>query len=301
MTSGGNMSHSEPRPTKVVEERSESLWSKSRKRLVKNTGAMIGLAVLMALMLVAIFAPYLAPHPPNRQNPLASLAPPSAEYRLGTDQFGRDILSRLIYGTRVSLRVGLIAVGIAGLIGIPFGLIAGYYGGWIDMAISRVIDLMLAFPGILLALVLVSVLGPSLSNVMIAVGVAASPNYARLVRGSVLSAKENVYVESARAVGAYVSGILVRHILPNILAPIIVLATLGTAGAVLSAAALSFLGLGAQPPTPEWGAMLSEGRNYMRLAWWVTTFPGLAIMVTVLAVNLLGDGLRDALDVRMRT
>jgi peptide/nickel transport system permease protein len=295
------MSHSAAPPTAILRERSESLWHKSRRRLVKNTGAMIGLVVLVTLVLVAVFAPVLAPHPPNRQNPMASLAPPSAEYRLGTDQFGRDILSRLIHGTRVSLRVGLIAVGIAGLIGIPFGLVAGYYGGWIDMLISRVIDLMLAFPGILLALVLVSVMGPSLFNVMIAVGVAASPNYARLVRGSVLSAKENVYVESARAVGANVRGILVRHILPNILAPIIVLATLGTAGAILSAAALSFLGLGAQPPTAEWGAMLSEGRNYMRLAWWVTTFPGIAIMMTVLAVNLLGDGLRDALDVRMRS
>jgi peptide/nickel transport system permease protein len=295
------MSQPAPRVGAAPEERSESLWRKSLRRLVRNTGAMVGLVVLTLLVLVAIFAPVLAPYPPNRQNPLVSLNAPSVEHRLGTDQFGRDILSRLIYGTRVSLRVGLIAVGIAGLIGIPFGLVAGYYGGWIDMVISRVIDLMLAFPGILLALVLVSVLGPSLFNVMVAVGIAASPNYARLVRGSVLSAKEHVYVESARAVGAYVRGILVRHILPNILAPVIVLATLGTAGAILSAAALSFLGLGAQPPTAEWGAMLSEGRNYMRLAWWVTTFPGVAIMVTVLAVNLLGDGLRDALDVRMRT
>jgi len=284
----------------TLERPSESLWRNSIRRLTKNTGAMVGLVVVVALVLVAVFAPNLAPHPPNRQNPLRSLQPPSAEHRLGTDQFGRDILSRLIYGTRVSLRVGLIAVGIAALIGVPFGLIAGYYGGWLDMLISRIVDLMLAFPGILLALVIVSILGPSLFNVMVAVGIAASPNYARVVRGSVLAAKENVYVESARAVGARVRGILGRHILPNILAPVIVLATLGTAGAILSAAALSFLGLGAQPPTAEWGAMLSEGRNYMRLAWWVTTFPGLAIMVTVLAVNLLGDGLRDSLDVRMR-
>lgn len=284
----------------VLERPSESLWRKSLRRLTKNTGAMVGLVVIVALILVAVFAPSLAPHPPNRQNPLRSLQAPSVEHRLGTDQFGRDVLSRLIYGTRVSLRVGLIAVGIAALIGVPFGLIAGYYGGWLDMLISRIVDLMLAFPGILLALVIVSILGPSLFNVMVAVGIAASPNYARVVRGSVLAAKENVYVESARAVGARVRGILVRHILPNILAPVIVLATLGTAGAILSAAALSFLGLGAQPPTAEWGAMLSEGRNYMRLAWWVTTFPGLAIMVTVLAVNLLGDGLRDSLDVRMR-
>lgn len=281
--------------------RSESLWRKSFRRLRRNRAAMLGFAVILVLVFVAVFAPAIAPHPPNRQNPLASLQAPSSEYRLGTDQFGRDILSRLIYGTRVSLRVGLVAVGIAAVLGIPFGLIAGYYGGWVDMVISRVVDLMLAFPGILLALVIVSIMGPSLFNVMIAVGVAASPNYARLVRGSVLSAKEQVYVESARAVGAYVRGILLRHILPNILAPVIVLATLGTAGAILSAAALSFLGLGAQPPTPEWGAMLSEGRNYMRLAWWVTTFPGIAIMVTVLSVNLLGDGLRDALDVRIRS
>ncbi len=288
-------------PDTTKPQRSEGLWRKSVKRLFKNPGAVIGLAVIVALVLTAIFAPVLAPHPPNRQDPLRSLQAPSAEHRLGTDQFGRDILSRLIYGTRVSLRVGLVAVGIAALIGMPLGLVAGYYGGWIDMTISRVIDLMLAFPGILLALVIVSILGPSLFNVMVAVGVAASPNYARVVRGSVLAAKENVYVESARAIGAYVRGIMMRHILPNILAPVIVLATLGTAGAILSAAALSFLGLGAQPPTAEWGAMLSEGRNYMRLAWWITTFPGIAIMVTVLAVNLLGDGLRDSLDVRLRT
>jgi peptide/nickel transport system permease protein len=221
-------------------------------------------------------------------------------YLLGTDHVGRDIFSRIIYGARISLRIGLISVGIAGCFGLLLGLISGYHGGWVDGLIMRVIDVMLAFPGILLALAIISLLGANLTNVMIAVGVSAIPAYTRLVRASVLSAKENLYVSAAQAIGCSTRLILCRHILPNVMAPVIILATLGVAGAILAASALSFIGLGAQPPTPEWGAILSDGRQYLRYAWWVATFPGLAIMITVLAINALGDGLRDALDPRMR-
>lgn len=278
----------------------EAPWRKAVRQMRRNPTAMLGLAVLVVLTFLALAAPWIAPYDPIKQNPLMSFQAPSGQHWLGTDQFGRDILTRLLYGARISLRIGLVAVGIAIAFGGLLGLVSGYYGGWIDQVISRFVDLLLAFPGILLALVIVSVIGPSLMNVMIAVGVAATPTYARVVRGSVLAARENVYVEAAQAVGASDRRVLVQHVLPNVLAPVIVLATLGVAGAILTGAALSFLGLGAAPPTPEWGAMLSEGRSYMRIAWWISTFPGLAIMVAVLATNLFGDGLRDALDPRMR-
>ncbi len=217
-----------------------------------------------------------------------------------TDHLGRDILSRLLYGARISLTLGLISVGIAATCGTLLGLVAGYYGGRVDLTAGVLIDVMLAFPGILLALGIVTVLRPGITNAMIAVGIAAIPTYTRLVRGSVLAAKNNVYVEAARVVGCRTPRILWLHILPNVLAPLIVLATLGAAQAILAGAALSFLGLGAQPPTPEWGLMLSEGRRYIRDAWWNSMFPGVAIMLTVLAINLLGDGLRDALDPRLK-
>jgi peptide/nickel transport system permease protein len=204
-------------------------------------------------------------------------------------------------GTPLSLSVGLISVGIAIVVGVVVGLLSGYYGGWVDSTLMRFIDVMLAFPGILLALTIVSMLGPSLTNLMIAVGVSSIPTYARLTRGSVLSAREEVYVSAARSIGVANRRILVRHILPNVVAPIIVTATLGVGAAILWAAALSFLGLGSQPPTPEWGRMLSEGRQYLRDHWWISTFPGLAIMVTVLAMNILGDGLRDVLDPRLKS
>jgi peptide/nickel transport system permease protein len=279
---------------------SESLWRQAARRLRRNPGAMIGLVILTLLVVAAIVAPLLTSYDPIKQQMANAFQAPDAQHWLGTDQFGRDILSRILYGSRISLRIGLVSVGIAASIGILLGLVAGYYGGWSDILISRFIDLLLAFPGILLALVIVSVIGPSLFNVMVAVGISATPSYARLVRGAVMAARENVYVEAARATGAKDRTIILKHILPNVLAPVIVLSTLGIAGAILSGAALSFLGLGAQPPTPEWGAVLSDGRNYLRQAWWISTFPGLAIMVTVLSVNLLGDGLRDALDPRMK-
>ena len=270
------------------------------RQLRYHKGALGGLLVLVLLSLVALSAPLLAPYDPLKVQARKALRPPSAEFFLGTDQYGRDVLSRTIYGTRISLLVGCISVSIAAASGLLIGLVAGYYGGLVDHVCMRCMDIMLAFPGILLALAIVSILGPSLANLMIAVGVSAIPAYARLVRGAVLSAKQNLYVEAARVVGCSSGAILVRHILPNVAAPVMVLCTLGMGTAILAAAALSFLGLGSQPPTPEWGRMLSEGRAYLREHWWIATAPGLAILITVLAMNLLGDGLRDALDPRLK-
>ena len=270
------------------------------RRLVRHRGAVAGLVILGVLALLAIGAPWLSPRDPIKTAPRAALQPPGSGYLLGSDQFGRDVASRVLYGARLSLVVGLISVSIAVGIGTPIGLVSGYYGGRLDAVLMRVIDVLLAFPGILLALAIVSVLTPGLGNVMIAVGLAAVPTYARLVRASVLSAREQVYVEAARAIGGRDRTILTRYILPNVVAPLIVTATLGLGTAILSAAALSFLGLGSQPPTAEWGRMLAEGRDFLREAWWISTFPGLGIMLTVLAMNLLGDGLRDLLDPRLK-
>lgn len=271
------------------------------QRLSKSKVAMVGLLVLAVLAFVALAAPLISPYEPNAVAPRDALQPPSSTHLFGTDQYGRDVFSRVLYGARISLMVGFISVSIAVVAGTVMGLISGYYGRWVDTSVMRFVDIMLAFPGILLALALVSILGPSLPNLMIAVGISSVPAYARLVRGSVLSAKENVYVDAARVVGCSDAVIMRRHVLPNVVAPVIVLATLGVAAAILWAAALSFLGLGSQPPTPEWGRMLSEGRNYLREQWWIATFPGVAIMITVLAMNLLGDGLRDTLDPRQQT
>jgi peptide/nickel transport system permease protein len=271
------------------------------RRLARQRGAMVGAAILAVLALMAVGAPRLASRDPIRTAPREALQPPGARYLLGTDQFGRDVASRVLHGARLSLTVGLIAVGIAVGLGVPIGLVSGFYGGRLDVFAMRVMDVMLAFPGILLALAIVGVLSPGLGNVMIAVGLAAVPTYARLTRASVLSARELLYVEAARAMGGRDRVILARYILPNVVAPLIVTSTLGLGTAILSAAALSFLGLGSPPPTPEWGRMLSEGRDYLREAWWISTFPGLAIMLTVLAMNLLGDGLRDVLDPRLKT
>src|SRR5882762_10280337 len=287
-------------PSSIPESGSDSRPSALR-RLVRQRGALVGLVILGALALMALTAPWLSPRDPIKTAPRAALQPPGARFLLGSDQFGRDVASRVLHGARISLTVGLISVSIAVALGAPLGLVSGYYGGRLDGLIMRVMDVLLAFPGILLALAIVSVLTPGLTNVMIAVGLSAVPTYARLVRASVLSARENLYVESARAIGAGDALILSRHVLPNVVAPLIVTATLGLGTAILSAAALSFLGLGSQPPLPEWGRMLSEGRDYLREAWWISTFPGLAIMVTVLAMNLLGDALRDVLDPRLKT
>jgi peptide/nickel transport system permease protein len=269
--------------------------------LVRQRGALIGLVILAVLATTAVAAPWLSPRDPIRTAAREALQPPGGRFVLGSDQFGRDVASRVLHGARISLLVGVISVSIAVGLGAPLGLVSGYYGGRLDALIMRVMDVMLAFPGILLALAIVSVLSPGLGNVMIAVGLSAVPGYARLVRATVLSAREHLYVEAARALGGRDGGILVRDILPNVIAPLIVTATLGLGGAILSAAALSFLGLGSQPPQPEWGRMLSEGRDYLREAWWISTFPGLGILLTVLAMNLVGDGLRDVLDPRLKT
>ncbi len=275
------------------------LAANSRK-LLHNAGAVGGLVILVVLALAALVAPLLPLPDPIQIDSSHALYSPGTPYLFGSDQYGRDVLSRVIYGGRVSLLVGPIAVGIALVPGVLVGLLAGYYGRWVDVLLMRLVDVMLAFPGILLALAVVAVLGPSLTSLMIAVGISSIPTYARLTRASVLSARENLYVDAARVVGANDASILVRHILPNVAAPVIVVGTLGVGAAILIAATLSFLGLGSQPPTAEWGRMLSEGRQYLREQWWIATFPGIAIMLTVLALNILGDGLRDALDPRLR-
>jgi peptide/nickel transport system permease protein len=276
--------------------RGRALW----QRLRQSKGALVGIVILAVLAIVAVAAPLIVPFDPIKISDNA-LFSPGSPYFFGTDQYGRDILSRIISGARISLTIGLISVGIAATFGVTIGLLAGYYGGWVDALLMYVINVMLAVPGILLALAIVTIRGnPNLTNLMIAVGIAGIPTYARLVRGSVLAAKENVYVDAARVSGAPTRIILIRHLLPNVIAPVIVATTLGTGTAILAAASLSFLGLGSQPPSPEWGRMLSEGRGYLRDQWWISTFPGLAIMLTVLAMNLLGDGLRDALDPRLR-
>lgn len=270
------------------------------RRFSRNRGAVIGLVVIAVFTLVSAMAPLVAPDNPLTVNPAIRFQAPSAAHPFGTDELGRDVLSRVIYGGRISLIVGVIPVVIAAFSGIVLGMTAGYFGGAVDMLIMRCIDVMMAFPGILLALTVIAVLGVSLTNLMISVGIFSIPLYTRVLRGSTLAAKENLYVEAARATGCGNLRILARHILPNIIAPLIVLATLGVATAILVAASLSFLGLGQRPPTPEWGSMLSDARKYLRLAWWLTAFPGLAISLAVLAINLLGDGLRDVLDPRLR-
>jgi len=266
----------------------------------QNRGAILGAILLTLLICIATFALSISPYDPTKVVLGDSLMSPSGKHPLGADIYGRDILSRIIFGARLSLTIGLISVGIGVCLGVSAGLVAGWSTKWISALIMRITDAMLALPGILLAITIVAALGPGLNNAMIAVGISAVPTYTRLVRGCVLSAKENVYVDAARVIGCSPARIIIRHILPNVAAPIIVMSTLGMGTAILSAASLSFLGLGAQPPTPEWGTIVSEGRDLLEIAWWISTFPSLAIMITVLSVNLMGDGLRDALDPRLR-
>jgi peptide/nickel transport system permease protein len=263
-------------------------------------GMWIGSVISCGFITVALAAPWIAPHDPIAPVIEAVLQSPSRDHPFGTDELGRDVLSRVVYGSRVSLEVGIVAVGIAATIGTAGGLGAGFYGGTFDAAVMRATDVLLAFPGILLAIAIVATLGPSLTNVMIAVGIGAIPVYARTVRGSTLAVRRMEYVEAARAAGATTGRIITRHVLRNITAPIVILATLGVGVNILIAAGLSYVGLGAQPPTPEWGAMLSGARQYLRDAWWTAVFPGLAITLTVVGMNLLGDGLRDILDPRLR-
>jgi len=278
----------------------ESQLGMTVTRLLRIQGAVIGLLAIGIMVVVALLAPMVAPYDPIEPSPSEAFSSPSPRHLMGTDYIGRDILSQLVYGARISLRTGVLSVLIGLVLGSVIGLISGFYAGMVDAVIMRLMDMMLAFPGMILALSIVSVLGPSLTNVLLAVGLAMVPLFARLVRGSVLSEKEKVYIEAARAIGSSSWRIAFRHILPNVVAPILVMGTLNIGRAIIAGAALSFLGLGAQPPTPEWGAMLAGGRSYLRDAWWMSTFPGLAIFATVLAINMVGDGLRDALDPRLR-
>ncbi len=272
----------------------------------QSRGAVLGLIIFALLILVAIMAPLIAPHDPLEQFKPLFLLPPSwttgsdPRFLLGTDPVGRDILSRLIFGSRFSLLIGAIVVALSVIGGITLGLVAGYFRGWVDVVIMRIMDLILAFPSLLLALVLVTILGPGLINAMLAIALTLQPYFARLVRAAVMAEKNREYVTSARLAGAGHLRLMFVTILPNTLAPLIVQATLCFSDAILAAAALGFLGLGAQPPTPEWGTMLANAREFIQRAPWVVTFPGLCILVTVLAINLIGDGLRDALDPKLK-
>lgn len=281
-----------------VDERSLA-WMAFRRFLTIRSAA-TGAAVLLLLVLAAVFAPYLTPFEYDKIAPTAAYEAPSREHLMGTDKFGRDVFTRVLFGGRISLTVGLIATAIGGVVGVLLGMTAGYFGGLVDEATMRVLDMMLAFPGILLAMGIVAMLGPSLRNLMIAVGIGYIAGFARLMRGNVLAARRFDYVLAAEALGGRSWTIMRRHILPNIAAPLIVYATLSVAAAILTAAGLSFLGLGAQPPSPEWGIMLSDGRETLNRAWWVSLFPGLAILITTLSINFVGDGLRVALDPRVR-
>jgi peptide/nickel transport system permease protein len=268
--------------------------------LARNRLALVGAAIILVMVFAAIFAPWLAPHDPEKQFPLDALKPPSRQYLLGTDNVGRDTLSRLIYGARVSLFVGLTSMIIAAAIGIPLGLIAGYYGGLLESAAMRAMDTLLAFPAVLLAIFIVAVLGPSLNNAILAVGIIYIPAFARVTRANVLSLREKEFVEAAKCLGASDLRVMLRSILPNTLSPLLVQFSLGVGYAMLVEAGLSFLGLGVQPPTAAWGQMVGLARNFITLTPWLITFPGLAIFLAVLAFNFLGDGLREAMDPRLR-
>jgi peptide/nickel transport system permease protein len=270
------------------------------KNLLRNFAFTLGLLLSVALVLIAVAAPLLAPFDPNAQDTARRLEPPSRDHLLGLDNLGRDVLSRILFGARVSLRVGFSVVFLASIVGITLGAISGYFGGAVDTLVMRITDILLAFPGILLAIALVAVLGPSLNNVILALAVIGWVGYARLVRGQVLKVREMEFVTAAKALGAKSPRVILRHVLPNVINPVIVMATLGLAGAILSEASLSFLGLGVQPPTPSWGAMLTDGRRYLGLANHLAIFPGAAIMLAVMGLNFLGDGLIDALDPKYR-
>ncbi|MFP3391601.1 ABC transporter permease [Brevibacillus sp. SIMBA_076] len=279
---------------------SRSQWKLMLGRFKKNKRALYGFWMVILCLLVAVLAKWIAPYDPIEQNMDVMLEGPSWSHPFGTDEFGRDILSRIIHGTQISLMTGFVGVLIAVVIGVALGTISGYFGGLADSLIMRIMDIFMAFPSFLLALAIVSVLGPGMVNVMIAIGIFSVPTFARLSRSSVIAIKDKEYIEAVKAMGGSHFHIIVNHVIPNSIAPIIVLSTMRIATAIITAAGLSFLGMGAQPPTPEWGAMLSTGREYLRVAPHVSTMPGLAIMFLVLGFNMLGDGLRDALDPKMK-
>ncbi|MBQ7737446.1 MAG: ABC transporter permease [Oscillospiraceae bacterium] len=278
----------------------KSYWRNVWDRFIKNRLAVTGIIILCLLIICAIFAPVIAPYGIDEQNSQTRFIAPCLQFPFGTDNFGRDIFSRVIYGARISLQVGLISVAVSCVIGGVLGAIAAFYGGVVDNVIMRFLDVLMAIPGMVLAVAIAASLGPSLNNMMIAIGLGHAPGFARVVRASVLSIKEQEYVEAARLMGDSDFVIIMKHIIPNSLAPMIVQATLNVGRSVISAASLSFLGLGIQPPTPEWGAMLSASRAYLRDYWWMCAFPGLAILLTVFSLNLVGDGLRDALDPKLK-
>lgn len=276
---------------------SNSFW----KRFKRNKLAVLGGIVVICLVTFAIFAPLITPYSPNSINVQHILEPPTISHPFGTDDLGRDILSRIIWGSRISLSVGFVAVGISTFIGVILGAITGYYGGWIDRIIMRFVDIMLSIPTFFLLLAVIAFLEPGISNIMIVIGLTSWMGVTRLVRAEFLSVKEREFTQSARAIGAGDMRIIFRHILPNSIAPVLVSAVLGVAGAILVESALSFLGIGVQPPTASWGNILTIGKDNIEIAWWLSVFPGLAILITVLAYNLLGEGIRDAIDPRMKT
>ena len=281
-------------------ERPQPLWAAALRRFLRHRIGMLGALIIGLLVIVAIFGPSIAPYPPDEMHFMDPFADPNSDFLMGTDDFGRDTLSRILYGARVSLMVGGIAVSLAATVGTALGMIAGYVGRLVDEAIMRSMDILMAFPTILLAIAIMAILGKGVENAMIAIGVVYIPIFARIARGEVLSVKNEEYVQAARALGARDSAILLRHILPNIVPPIIVEISLSLSFAILAEAALSFFGLGTQPPDPSWGLMLKESRGFFNQSVWMGIFPGVAIMLTVMGFNFLGDGLRDALDPRMK-
>ncbi len=287
-------------PAQLTIPRGDSPLRQARRAFLRNRAAVIALVLLILILLSALLAPNITRYDPLQRDAKVRLQPPSLDYLLGTDALGRDLLTRLLYGGRISLQVGFFSVIASTLVGVPLGLIAGYAGGRVDNWIMRLMDLILAFPGLILAIWLVSMLGVSITNVIIAISVGSIPTYARITRGITLSTREMDYVVAAHSMGAKAGRILFIHILPSVIGPLIVLVTLSISGNIVAGASLSFLGLGVRPPTPEWGALLADGRGYMRNAWWLSVFPGIAIMLVVLAANVIGDGLRDALDPRTR-
>lgn len=282
------------------ENKKRGLLSMVINSLKKNKMAIVGLVILILLVIMAIFSNLIAPYSYEKQDLMNAYQHPNSQHLFGTDEFGRDIFSRVVYGARISLIVGFVSVGIALFIGGILGAASGFYGGRIDNLIMRFMDVLLAIPQTLLAIAIVAALGTGLINLMIAVGISSIPTYARIVRASVMTIRGEEYIEAARASGTSDIKIILKHILPNCMAPVIVQVTLGIAGAILTAAGMSFIGLGIQPPVPEWGSMLSSGRDYIREYAYMTMFPGLAIIITVLSLNLLGDGLRDALDPKLK-
>jgi len=276
--------------------RSDTYLRAAFRRMKRDKAALIGTGIIILLIFLAFFGPWVTSYDPKKQNLDLMLDPPSWQHPLGTDQYGRDMAARIIYGCRYALIIGVAVVAIHFVVGVSLGLLAGYYGGWVESVIMRFVDVLLAIPSVVLAVTIAGFLGGGIQNVIIAVGAIGWRAYTRLVRAEVLAAKERTFVESARAIGCSDLRIILRHILPYTLAPVIAYTSLGIATAILWAAALSFLGLGAQPPTPEWGAMLADGREFMEDGWWVATFPGIAIMITVIGFNFFGDALRNALD-----